>query len=107
GLWKLLKPKAEATYKSLEIILLVFPLVLACLSSFLGYYSMIARLMLFTMPIQILVAAIGVDYIAGLTLFPKKEWLGYPIRVLGLVAACYLVYGLNAWLFLQKGYKIV
>lgn len=92
-------PKLGEKSRRTELILLVMPFLLACLSSFLGYYSMIPRLMLFTMPVQILIAAIGVDYIAN-----QKLWV---LRPLGIAGAICLIYGLNGWIFLQKGYKII
>ena len=99
GLIRILTLPKWSHKKRAELILLLLPFLLACLSSFLGYYSMIPRLLFFAMPVQILIAAIGVDYIAS-----SIVW---PLRPLGVVAAIYLVYGLNGWVFLEKGYKII
>ncbi len=79
--------------------LLVLPFALALFSSMLGYYSLITRLVIFTVPIQSVVMAYGMQKVYD------QRFGGFKLLV--LTGAVVLVYHLNAWTFLWNGNKIV
>lgn len=81
------------------LVLLVLPFVLALLSSMAGYYSLIGRLVLFTFPIQVLIAGLGLQQLLNARSYLSKG--------IAIAIGCSFIYFLNGWIFLFKGYGIV
>lgn len=77
--------------KRYEIILFVLPIVGAFVASLLGKYSILERLMLFSLPLYILLVMMGVEYYYQNALLKKvafsKVILG--ILLLGLTVGCF------------------
>ncbi len=81
-------------------LLLIVPFFLALLSSMLGYYSLITRLVIFTFPIQFIVMGIGMDTVINTSALESK--------LMTTLAALFLVYNLNSWAFVgNRDMKIV
>ena len=78
--------------KDIKVLFLFFiPFAICLLSSMLGYYSLIERLLLFTMPVQFIIMGIGLERI-----YQSKDRL-FSLVHIALVGI--ITYGISGWVF--------